>query len=178
MDVIVEEKFPLRWESILDEPGNMEHLRRITANEETLRAIGLLEELHLEVSEDHDRSSDIQRVESKINIVLDLIVLMARQSMDLPPALPTRLAATFVEWQSTSKLSDGQPLLVQVYLSPKYPRPVHLIGIVESASSESIFNCRVNFISAGEVQQALLEKYIFRQHRRQVAFERRNSGKE
>lgn len=178
MDVIVEEKFPLCWEAVLDEPGTMEHLRRVTANEETLRAIGLFEELHLEVSEDHDRSSDIQRMESKINIVLDLVVIMARQSLDLPPALPTRLAATFIEWQSTTQLNDGQPLMVQVYLSPKYPRPIHLVGTAESAPSEGIYNCRVNFVSAGEVQQALLEKYIFRQHRRQVAFERRNAGKE
>lgn len=178
MDVVVEEKFPLQWMHFQEEPRTMEHLRRITANEEALRAISLMEELRLDLKEEHERSSDIQRIESKVNIVLDLVALLARQSGQLPPIYPTRLAAAFIEWQSSAAPQDGQSVIVQVYLSAKYPRPVQLVGIAETASADSIFNCRVNLTSAGEVQQDLLEKYIFRQHRRQVALERRISNPE
>ena len=175
MDVVVEERFPLHWMHFQEEPRTMEHLRRITANEEALRAISLMEDLRSDLKEEHERSTDFQRIESKMNIVLDLVALLARQSSQLPPLYPTRLAAAFIEWQSSTAPQDGQSVIVQVYLSAKYPRPVQLVGVAETACVDSIFNCRVNLTSAGEVQQDLLEKYIFRQHRRQVALERRNS---
>ena len=176
MDVVVEEKFPLHWMHFQEEPSTMEHLRRITANEEALRAISLMEDPRLDLNEEHERSSDIQRIESKVNIVLDLVALLARQSSQLPPMYPTRLASTFIEWQCSAAPQDGQSVIVQVYLSVKYPRPVQLVGIAEAVAADSIFNCRVNLSSAGEVQQDLLEKYIFRQHRRRVALERRNNN--
>jgi hypothetical protein len=166
--LVLEDRLPLRWHAFVS-PVTSPHQH--LSNEETLRVILSLDDHHVEASDENPEfAHEVQRLESKINLILELVSQVLARQLQLPEALPVRLSAHEIEWQTASALASGSPVLLEIYVSPRYPRPLFLPATVKDSSGGRV---RAVFDGLGEPVQDLLEKLIFRHHRRQIAATRR-----
>jgi hypothetical protein len=167
----LEESLPLRWrvaETPVAAPAAS------LANEETLRVILSFDEHHVEASDENPEFvQDLQRLESKINLILELVSQVLARQLQLPEALPVRLSAHEIEWQTVSAPATGSSVLVEIYVCPRYPRPLFLPATVQGFAGGRV---RAVFDDLGESVQDLVEKLIFRHHRRQIAATRRGGS--
>lgn len=166
--LVLEESLPLRWR-VSETPAAAPHL--LLSNEETLRVILSLDEHHVEASDENPEfAQEVQRLESKINLILELVSQVLARQLQLPEALPVRLSAHDIEWETAAAPAAGTPLLLEIYVCVRYPRPLYLPATVQTASAGRV---RAVFNDLGESVQELLERLIFRHHRRQIAATRR-----
>ncbi len=148
------------------------------SNEEILRIIAALDEHHHAEGTDEDaahHSQDLVRIESKLDLLLDMVANMLSHQLAIPPELPVRLNAHAIQWrQAGPPPAEGRRVLLDLYLHRKYPRPLVLPGRVASVEQDQDdYLAVVRFEGMSEAVQNWLEKLIFRQHRRSVAHARR-----
>jgi hypothetical protein len=144
-------------------------------NAELLHCINLLgEQPHTKQDEESELDSAILRVEAKLDMVLGLLSTMLKKELDIPAACGTRLTAMGVEWlcrEVPPELDD--PVWISLYLDPRLPTALQLparVVSVDTSGGDCVVLCR--FAQVEEGVQQLLEKMIFRHHRRQVALSR------
>jgi len=168
--LVLEDRLPLRWR-VFETPGAAQPLQ--FANEETLRVILSLDEHHVEASDENPEfAHEIQRLETKINLILELVSQILARQLQLPEALPVRLSAHEIEWQTATAPAAGSAVLIEAYACPRYPRPLFLPATVKESGGGRV---RAVFDDLGTPVQDLLEKLIFRHHRRLIAAARRGA---
>ena len=145
------------------------------ANEKFLRRVSTLEEEPAKVVEnDPELARELMRLESKIDMMLDMVGTVLARHLKLPKATPIRLTAQGISWESPKAPSVKSHVTIALYMLPNYPYPLTLQGVVMSV--EKCLGGRrttVVFDAMSEMAQEWLEKTIFRQHRRKVALSRR-----
>jgi len=130
--LVLEDRLPLHWR-ISDTPDAAPHLQ--LSNEETLRVILSLDEHHVETSDENPEfAHEVQRLETKINLILELVSQLLARQLQLPGALPVRLSAHEIEWQTTAAPAVGSTVLIEAYVCPSYPRPLFLPATVIDSS--------------------------------------------
>lgn len=140
-------------------------------NEAALRSMAALDEYTNQTPEEHaNQGHDLARLEFKVNLMLDLIGQLLAQQMLLPDAVWLKIGARGIEWASPQAPSLGEPLLLQLYLTPSYPRPLELPATVVKRETLTVgARCTAAFVGCSEPVQDWLEKLIFRHHRRSIA---------
>jgi hypothetical protein len=176
--LIYEDELPLRWQVRSDQRHSESMTRIAEKNERLLRSINLLaEQGHERSEEEGEHEAALVRLETKVDLLLDLFSRIGLEADGQPPTATLRLSAQGLEWLSAGEAPDeGQVIWVWLYLEPRLPEAVQLPARVlkvapEGAQQRSL----VRFESLGESAQNLLEKLIFRHHRRQVAQQRPGS---
>ena len=166
--LVLEDRLPLRWR-VAEAPSVAPPLQ--LSNEETLRVILSLDEHHVEASDENPEfAHEVQRLETKINLILELVSQVLARQLQLPESLPVRLSAQEIEWETATAPAVGSAVLIEAYVCPRYPRPLFLPATVKDSSSGRV---RAVFDELGAPVQDLLEKLIFRHHRRLIAAARR-----
>jgi Atypical PilZ domain, cyclic di-GMP receptor len=169
--LVLEDRMPLRW-SVSETPGGAPHQQQ--ANEETLRVILSLDEHHVEASDENPEfAHEVERLETKINLILELVSQVLARHLQLPEARPVRLSAHEIEWETATAPAVGSPVVIEAYVCPRYPRPLFLPATVQGVAAG---RARAVLDDLGEPVQELLEKLIFRHHRRQIAATRRSNA--
>jgi Atypical PilZ domain, cyclic di-GMP receptor len=120
--------------------------------------------------EEHALAEDLQRVEFKVNVLIQLVARLLKSAGDLPPVRSCRLHAAGLEW-----LLDAEEVLpghglVSLHVSRHFPQPLLLPGRVigEHADAEGTWlGFEFEGLSPSVVE--LLERLVFRHHRRSVA---------
>ena len=167
----MEEPLPLRWRAA-ETAAATPHWQ--LSNEETLRVILSLDEHHVEASDENPEfAQEVQRLETKINLILELVSQVLARQLQLPEALPVRLSAHEIEWLTATAPVPGSSVLLEIYVCTRYPRPLWLPATVQGVADGRV---RAVFGDLGETVQDLIEKLIFRHHRRQIAATRRGAG--
>ena len=166
----LEERLPLTWRPLADPD---EARRHQTANEETLRTILSFDEHHHAERSDEDPAiaQEFARLESRINLVLEMVSQVLAHQIGLPGPVAVRLSADTLAWQPAGA-APGGTVLVELYVSARYPRPLTLPVIVERVTDGWV---QSRLGDLGETVKDLLEQLLFRHHRRQVAAARRGS---
>jgi Atypical PilZ domain, cyclic di-GMP receptor len=114
---------------------------------------------------------EIQRIEFKLNVLIELVGRLVADTNALPPARAYRLYATGMEWLgSPGETQVGEVGIVALHVSRRFPHPLELpgrvIGLREDAAGTWL---QLQFIPLNAAVTDLLAKYIFRRHRRTVA---------
>ncbi len=169
-----EDTLPLRW-TVVSAPADASYPRLEEANAEFLRTMSALEEHALETADENpELAHEIQRLESKVNLLLGMVSRLLTQQQPLPAPLPVRLNAGGIEWVSPLAPAVGDHVQIELYLRQDYPLPLLLAGRVGAvASVPAGRRTEVVFEALGDTVQDWLEKTIFRYHRRLVAHSRR-----
>jgi hypothetical protein len=174
--LVYEDLLPLHW-SVVDVSMDAAHrLHLHEANEDTLRTLSMLEEHPQEIADDHPAvTHELRRLDFKLNLLLDLVGLLVARDLTLPDRVPVRLAAQGLEWEARQPPPRDSLVRLEIYLSPKLPRALVLLGRVQGAHpmSDGVFRTAVIFEDLSELEADWLEKIIFVHHRRQVAHARR-----
>ena len=163
--------FPLVWEPCPDEPG--EHARRAVdeANITTLRNCLLLDSRAHDALEDREQvTPEIQRLEQRMNLVIDLLAHVLSRELQLPTPVSCEVSRDAVVWTGESLPAAGERVKLSLYLNPQYPRPLILYGKIDSPETRADGQfVRLVLSELPELVAEGLDRLIFRDHRRRVA---------
>ena len=120
--------------------------------------------------EEHELAEDLQRVEFKVNVLIQLVARLLMRDGDLPAVRSVRLHANGLEW-----LLAGEDVLpgvgiVALHVSRHFPQPLRLPGRIVGTHSDAEGTwLRFGFEGLTPSVTELLERLVFRHHRRLVA---------
>jgi len=169
-----EASLPFAWRA-LDAVPDAAHLAYWNEyNEVALRGMAGLDEFSNQSPDEHGaQGHELSRLEFKVNLVLDLVGQLLAQQLILPETVWLKIGARGVTWSSLEAPALATPLLLQIYLTPNYPRPLELPATVVNHEVQAVgARCTAAFVGCSEPVQDWLEKLIFRHHRRSIAHTR------
>ena len=170
--LIFEELLPLVWL-----PGELPQglaIARLNAdNQQLLGAESSIDEVRVsEALKDESPAlvHELQRLEYKVNILLRLTSELALRNSGLPQAQRIRLTSRAVEWFADPSPAVGSTGVLAVYVNPALPQPVKIPCVV---AGERILDdtraAQLRFHGLSDAVVEMLDKLIFRHHRRLVA---------
>jgi hypothetical protein len=171
-----DDHLPLRWRPASVAEQTSSHIAE--ANAEFLRVMTAFEEHGPERSDERpELAHEILRIESKLNLLLDLMGRLLAQQLKLPAPVPVSLSAERLAWTSAKAPSVGDTLLVELYLRPEYPSPLTLpVKVLSVIPEKGGRRTTAEIVNLDDKVREWWEKTIFRHHRRQIAQARRLTG--
>jgi hypothetical protein len=136
-------------------------------NEGILRSLASMESMALESDETDELRMEIQRLENKVDLMLDMLMELASRANPPPQEVQVRFNEYALEWRDEPAVTPGQWVELSLYLNPRFPQPLLLPGVVDQNDPNV-----VHFEELTENFRDLLSRFIFRQHRRLVARKR------
>jgi hypothetical protein len=175
--LIYEDQIPLLAEQIKDDTRQVSGQRLELQNLKILRLLwNMQESLHELPEQYHELESVFLRLDNKLDVLLELLGQIASQTMDLPPQSRIRLNSIRLSWLSESAPQPASRWQVECYVIPSVPTPLTLSGRVCAIHPEgSSFWIELELEPLGELVADLLDKIIFRAHRRAVARQRHSA---
>ncbi|NOY71500.1 MAG: hypothetical protein GXP14_03860 [Gammaproteobacteria bacterium] len=170
--IYYEDARPIKCTVIEAEPEAMQRFRYETMNDDVLTVIASLDEMPLDNNDESLNSADLQRIEYKLNLTLELVSQLFAQQFSLPEPVDLRLNAERLAWKSEVLQPENALVSISLYLNDRYPKPIQLFGHTVT-STESEFQNHVILLPMKLAVQDKLDKFIFRQHRRFIAHRRR-----
>ncbi|MCX7628135.1 MAG: PilZ domain-containing protein [Methylophilaceae bacterium] len=167
--IIVEATLPFDWKPEPTPPSALTEMRR-HGNIALLQALATLES-SLQESE-HDVVDPIQkrldRIESKLDVLLLLVANLATESNLLPAEKSLRLQVDRISWEEDTRLPPpGQSLLLRLFPCPRLPQPLLLHAVV-TETTPVVNTSRI--VALFQDHDAELEEWLtrtlFRYHRR------------
>jgi hypothetical protein len=176
--LVYEESLPLGWIS-RPIPQGLEAVRLNTDNHQLLGAESSLDEVRVSEALKEESPAllhELQRLEYKLNILLRLTADLAARSSPLPPPQAARLGARGLEWTGAAAPASGATGLLQIYINPALPQPLRIpCRVVGERMQNSERVAQLQFCELSDAVVDLLEKLIFRHHRRLVKGARTSS---
>ncbi len=173
------DNFSIAWRQVEYTPDD-DHLAVVNdSNESFLRAVAALAAFTGEHFEEESAiSQELERLDRKINLVVDLVSQLVYKQLELPDKTRVTVSANDLVWRESNPPQPQETLFVQAYVQHGTPKPLCFYGKVSSTPDDiDSGRCRVQYLSLSSSVQSWLEKLIFRHHRREVAF-RRSRGAE
>ncbi len=170
--LIFEELLPLAWTACAL-PQGLELARLNADNHQLLGAESTLDEVRVSEALKEESPAllhELQRLEYKLNILLRLTAELAARSSPLPSAQRTRLGSRGLEWFGAAAPPAGSTGLLYVYINPALPQPLKIPCTVAAERMQDggrVAQLRFHELSDGVIE--LLDKLIFRHHRRLIA---------
>lgn len=169
-ELAYEDVLPVAWKR-LPEPFDPAIIGSFAdRNLRVLQAVAALDE-HGQIEkadENSPHAADIQRLELKVNLLLDMVGTLLVSSQSRPKAAAVRFNALGGVWQGSPPYPAlGNQGVFEVYLRDSVAEPLRLFGRIASVSPDG--KVKVRFVPPGENISDLMEKLAFRKHRRQVA---------
>lgn len=178
--LIFEEVLPVSWT-----PGPLADgliLTRLNAdNHQLLGAESSLDEVRVhEALKDESAAllHELQRLEYKVNILLRLTAELALRSSGLPAAQRVRMSSQAMEWFADhhapegifNDVPNGATGTVAIYINPALPQPLKISCVVSGQRIiEETRATQLRFVGLSDAVVDMLEKLIFRHHRRLIA---------
>jgi hypothetical protein len=171
--LIFEELLPLEWF-----PGPLPEgleLARLNAdNHQLLGAESTLEEVRVSEAVSKEESAalvhELQRLEYKLNVLLRLTADLVAQARKLSAPQRVRLSARALEWFEAPLLKRGDVGLLHIYINRTLPQPLKIpCGVAGERVQDGTRVAQLAFRDLSDAVVDMLEKLIFRHHRRRVA---------
>ncbi|MES9962674.1 MAG: PilZ domain-containing protein [Candidatus Sedimenticola sp. 20ELBAFRAG] len=170
--LVYESKLPLSCE-IADESTLEQGVQGAASrNERLLQCLIALDERRKETSdEDDEHSAELLRLEAKVDMLLELVSGLVQQQDQVALPVLLRLGSEGMNWVvKDTELRAGQYVWVTLDVDARLPQALKLPSLVRDISDHKDGRLvSVGFIDQGERFSDLLQKFIFRHHRRQVA---------
>jgi hypothetical protein len=178
--LIFEETLPVAWTPGVLAEGSQ--LARLNAdNHQLLGAESSLDEVRVhEALKDESPAllNELQRLEYKVNILLRLTAELSMRSSGLPAAERVRLSSRALEWFAAKIPPVGSTGLLGLYINPALPQPVKIpCTVFGERLVDGGRAAQLRFVGLNEAVTEMLEKLIFRHHRRLVAGQTRRDLK-
>jgi atypical PilZ domain-containing cyclic di-GMP receptor len=141
--------------------------RHTERNIHVLRALASLDERRVEGSDDDSPLiQELQRMDSKINVLLDIVDRLLVPVSMLPPRHSVRFNAVGVRLPA-SLLPAADSLLVRLHFDACRALPLELPARMDRLLNDG--DAFVYFCEIGEMVEDGLERFVFCHHRRKVA---------
>ncbi|MCG8432433.1 MAG: PilZ domain-containing protein [Gammaproteobacteria bacterium] len=166
---------PLGWLPLVAQPDDNDLVHLNQKNRQVLRAINVIEEPS---AEQHDDDSpwfhDFQRLDAKLDLALALVGRVVAAQYTLPPIAEISLTADTLAWKADCdngyRLAKDAFGIASVHLNTCLAYPLQLCGqITELRNTRAASSVSMRLHGMSEQVKTLLEKMIFRCHRRHIA---------
>ncbi len=170
--LVYEELLPVAWTP--GPPLEGLSLARLNAdNQQLLAAEATLDDVRInEALKDESPAllHELQRLEFKINILLRLTAQIAVLGSGMPPSERIKLTSHGVEWYGERAPVAGASGLLFLYINPALPQAVKIPCLAErEVGADAGRATQLRFAGLSEPVVQLLDKLIFRHHRRLIA---------
>lgn len=179
--LVYEQSLPVAWEpfSLTADPGFIASCNR--SNENLLKVLLSLDD----PGKEHDDSGrevshELQRIEAKVDLLLQWLGKWVASTQGIPPEAPVCLSEAGVKLAlppsaAASAIDVGDGLLFHVYLDRHYPQALQLPCEVYSVEHQGDASVVIGSFSGLHADVSdLIEKFIFREHRRKIAASKRS----
>jgi len=174
------DRLPVDWEILPELPSDGEQHRLNRTNEELFQNLLLLDEAPQDTEEKEEgiAQEHFRRLEAKLDLLLNMVSeMISANGGGIPEPRTLNLGArglcVHTQGGDLIGLHEGSLLKIRLYLDPQFPRPLDLCGHITALQAD---NFTVSYAHLEEALQSLLDKYVFRQHRRAVALARRRES--
>jgi len=171
--LIYEDKVPLAIE-LLDAPmTDVDILHDTNANERLLRSMSVHEENDLADTDNEmsDLQNEVRLLNHKVNLLMTILSDLVKLQLTLPETTHIKFNTRGIRFcvdPGNKIFPVGKLVRLSMYLSQDIPKPlVFLAEIVEFDDTGGWVSARL--LGQSNATKALLDKVIFRHHRRQVA---------
>lgn len=150
--------------------------RRAAANLRVLRTCEALEERRGVEHEPGLHASDAVHLEQKIDLLIELVDRWVARTAPRPRATAASLSATGLQWRPTAGDEPGaaaatERAVAEIHLRDGIAEPLRLPGRWLGTGPDGIARFEFKDLLAAETDA--LERFLFRQHRRIIAGQRR-----
>jgi len=157
-------------------PEDLSDLQRAAMRERNLSVLGTLAVFNERRSEAVDEESplgqDLQRLDSKLNVLMAMLDQLLQRDAELPPRMRISFNALGAVLPRSSWPAGHERALLRLHFDGCLALPLELPAhVVQERDADHIF---VSFEIADEATCDAIERLVFRHHRRKVA-ERRAS---
>ena len=176
--LVYEDRIPIAWQVLEQHPAAWQLLKAHQSNEQVLRYLASVDDQlqrHDTGEDDHGPvPHEIARLESKLNLLMDMVGRLLGEQVVLPPETPVRINADELQWQTDNPPPAGSLVSVDLYLNPRFPSPIVLHGRIDQVTPvEGGFRVEMSYCYMSDMVRNGIEKLVFRQHRRLVALSRK-----
>jgi hypothetical protein len=112
-------------------------------------------------------SFDVQRIDSKLNAIMELFAILLERDAIAPPRVPLRFNAHGIEWQAAPAPATGRAIAIRIHLEACAALPLELAAVTLDPPEPGWAAARFEGVRA-PLHEAIA-KMVFREHRRQVA---------
>lgn len=170
-------QFPVMLQQLDHPPSVDERLSFDARNLALLKTFSTPDYFHREIdSELEGLKVEIQGLNSKLNLIQELLTQLLMKHETLPSSSLIKLGISKLiivnknEWE----VFADDNVVADLYLFEDLPRPLTVFGKVKSLSILEDFrhSAEINLDPLSEGVDSLLGRFIFRQHRREVAMKR------
>ena len=166
-ELAYQDVLPVLWRAL---PGTIDPALTASYSDQNVRlleACAAIEE-HAGSEKADEDSPELQRLEFKVNLLLELMGQLFVANRPRPPAVPIRFNALGAVWRAPAPLPEaGAQGVAEIYLRDFLADPLRLIGRITNVTPDGQVKAR--FAATGEAVSDLIQKLAFRRHRRQVA---------
>jgi hypothetical protein len=164
------DRLPIDWELVAAMPSEGELHRLQRSNEGILQTLLILDEPFLD-EEEGEVPTHLRRLEAKVDLLVSLMGEMLATAVAMPSPHPVQISAQALAVESTGakRVEAGNLLKIRLFLDSNIPRPLQLYGQVRAVQGESFI---LDYAPVEMALQDLLDKFVFRQHRRAIALSR------
>jgi len=136
-----------------------------------LRAFWLFHETRADdLKESPELQSHIERIELKLDMQSEMLSLLLQQTVKLPTPVDFSLSAEHLTAIHDTLYSQGSLVRAELYLLPEYPKPLTFLArVVGEDSIGSAYAGKFEICELDILAREMLEKILFRHHRRQIA---------
>jgi hypothetical protein len=169
------DRMPLVVAELPDAPTAGELQTWHDAGLRVLAAVATLDEAYAHTDAGGSDDAEIERLNQKIDLVLDLLATLVHSLRPQTAEIPILLSKEGLAWpQSFADIAVGCRVRVELELHPSAPQ--RLIWAAEVVAHQDGEVC-AKFLTPPDALDAALERYVFRRHRRSVAGARSPAGK-
>ncbi|MEZ5499550.1 MAG: PilZ domain-containing protein [Steroidobacteraceae bacterium] len=161
---------PARARVLAGAPARSEMLALAERNVRLLQVSSTIDEHgQMEKSEETSKvAGDLLRIETKLNLALDLLGQLLAAYAPRPAAVPVRFNTVAACWsQPDLQTRVGDVAQLDIFLRECLIQPLSLVGTVDSVDSSGEISMQLQ--GNPEAVNDLIEKIVFRNHRRLVA---------
>lgn len=182
--LVYEDKLPLRWTPLAELPAYLELSKYNYQNSQILQVLLSMDHPSHEIDGDIPAlTHDLERLDGKLNLLLGMVGQLLGQTTVLPPVVPLGLGGRelvfVVSPEPGSKPLPAGPSLAKIdlFLNLQFPSPLCLVTEIHQIDTlDTQPWAQARYLETDTKLLDLLEKFIFRQHRRSVAMSRHPGG--
>ncbi|HEX5123764.1 MAG TPA: PilZ domain-containing protein [Rhodanobacteraceae bacterium] len=158
---------PVEWTSRPLHEDAASIARRLRRNLAALAVDAAGDERRERPSEDGTANVDLQRIDSKLNAIMELFALLLERDLIVPDRVPLRFNAHGIEWEAPAPPVEGAAILVRIHLETCPSLPLELAAVTLESPGPGW--AAAGFDAMRPPLNDAIARMIFREHRRQVA---------
>lgn len=158
---------PVAWTARPDGEDAALIARRLRRNLAALAVDAAGDERRDRPTDDGATNLDLQRIDSKLNAIMELFALLLERDVIVPPRARVHFNAHGIEWQESKAPAAGQPIVVRLHLEACPALPLELAALAIDPPEEGW--AAASFEAVRPPLNEAIAKMVFREHRRQVA---------